>query len=103
MALGMIKVSVERLRNTSKNVSSKASDYESSYKQLYNKIDELKSAWDGADNKVYTERIEGFRNDFEYMKSLMDEYASYLSATAAKYEDTQNEIAANAKSLRIDR
>lgn len=53
--------------------------------------------------KFTQKELEGFRNDFEYMKSLMDEYASYLSATAAKYEDTQNEIAANAKSLRIDR
>ncbi|MDO5382317.1 MAG: WXG100 family type VII secretion target [Eubacteriales bacterium] len=103
MAVGKIQVDFSRLRSVSQSVSNKAADYESKYTQLYNAIDELRNAWSGTDNVAYTERIEAFRNDFEYMKSLMDEYSSYLSKTANTYEETQNEIASKAKNLRIDR
>ncbi len=100
--LGKIVVSTDDLDRAAKEVASKASDYEQNYNALYNLVNDLKSAWAGTDNNAYTDQINGFKNDFQKMKQLMDEYSEFLSNTAATYRQTQEEIAAKAKTLRTD-
>ncbi|HBZ53015.1 MAG TPA: WXG100 family type VII secretion target [Eubacterium sp.] len=99
MGMGKIVVSTEQLMTASRDVNDKASEYKSEYDKLYNLVTELQNVWSGIDNVAYTNQINEFRNDFEIMRNLMVEYATFLSDSANKYRETQSEIEAKAKSL----
>lgn len=99
MAVTTIKVTPQELQTASSQITSLANSYEKEYKALFDRIHNMKGKWDGQDNQNYTDQVEGFRDDFEKMKSLMDQYSEYLKNTAQAYTDTQNEIAQTAKGL----
>lgn len=99
MAVTTIKVDPQKLQDASSQISGLASEYEGEYKALFDRVHNMKGKWDGQDNQNYTEQVEGFRDDFEKMKSLMDQYSEYLKNTAQAYINTQNEIAKTAKGL----
>ena len=99
MGLGLITVETERLDQVAGQVEGYADDYLKAYNELFTIVKDMKEAWDGKDNVAYTTQIEGFRNDFEKMKSLMDDYANFLTKSANTYRETQESIASRAKTL----
>lgn len=102
MAVTTIKVDPQKLLEASiqtGGIADLAKDYEKEYKALFDRVSNMKGKWDGQDNQNYTDQVEGFRDDFEKMKSLMDQYSEYLKNTAQAYINTQNEIAKTAKGL----
>ena len=92
-------VDTSKLDSAASKIKSLAGDYEAEYKKLFSVVQKMKSSWDGKDNVAYTTQIEGFRNDFEKMKSLMDDYANFLTKIANTYRETQESIASRAKTL----
>ena len=46
----------------------------------------------GDDATAFRNQVEGFREDFNKMKQLMNEYADYLRQAASTYEDTQSNV-----------
>lgn len=99
MAQGKIIVETAKLDSTASKVRSLAEEYQSEYNRLYNIMKDMKNVFDGEDSVAIISQIEGFRNDFEAMKKLMDEYAEFLSKAASTYRQTQDDIAARAKQL----
>ncbi len=99
MARGKIIVESSRLDSTAEQVEGLADAYESEYGALFNTVKDLQNAWSGEDNVAFTNQIEGFRDDFQRMTSLMREYAAYLRKVAAAYRETQDSIVAGAKNL----
>lgn len=99
MARGQIIVETARLDSTATQVDGLADTYNSNYTQLFNTVQELQNAWAGEDNVAFTNQIEGFRDDFQRMEKLMRDYATYLRKAATTYRDTQDNIAATAKTL----
>ena len=59
----------------------------------------MRAAWQGVDNQAFTTQIEGFRQDFEMMAKLMDEYSTFLRTAAKTYQQTQDEIVNQAQRL----
>jgi WXG100 family type VII secretion target len=94
-----IKVTPEELRSAAQKIESLSADYETQYNSLYREMDSMESAWQGKDNVSYIEQIRGFKDDFENMKSLMDQYATFLRNSAKAYDDTQNAITEEATKL----
>lgn len=99
MARGQIIVETAQLDSTASRVEQLAGDYRSEYTSLFSLIASLKSSWDGEDNVAFTNQIEGFRDDFQRMEQLMRDYAAYLRKAAQTYRDTQDSVAAQAKTL----
>lgn len=99
MARGQIVVETSQLDSTAGRVEELAGTYEREYTALFGVVADMKSAWDGEDNVAFTNQIEGFRDDFQRMAKLMRDYASYLRKAAQTYRDTQDNIAAQAKTL----
>lgn len=102
MARGQIIVETSQLDTIATNVSDLADKYLAEYTALYKHVSEMQSAWAGADNTAYTTQIEGFKDDFQRMESLMREYASFLKDTASKYRATQADIKSKAQQLQTN-
>lgn len=94
-----IKVTPQDLEHASSQIESLANDYNNEYEALFNRVNGMRGKWDGQDNQSFTDQVAGFRDDFEKMKALMDQYADYLRNTAKGYKDTQDLIVQGVKSL----
>ncbi len=99
MAQGKIIVETSRLDSTANHVDELAETYEREYNALFGTVTELQEAWGGEDNVAFTNQIAGFRDDFQRMTKLMRDYAAYLRKAAESYRTTQDDIAAQAKTL----
>ncbi len=96
-----IKVTPEQLIEKAGQVDSKASEYYNEYRGLLSDVESLTgSDWTGEDANAFREKVEGFEPDFNKMKELMNEYASFLREAAKNYQNTQENVIASVKSLR---
>lgn len=102
MAQGKIIVETAQLDAASAKVGELAGTYKGEYEKLYKLVEELQASWAGADNTAYTTQIEGFRDDFEKMYTLMTDYSDFLKTTAKRYRDTQDERKTAAAKLRTN-
>jgi len=75
---GSIKVDPAILKSTAGKIDAQAAEYRKQFAQLYTEVNNMKSAWQGADNQAFTTQIEGFKPEFEKMAKLMDEYSQFL-------------------------
>ena len=95
-----IKVTTEDLRNAASNVDNLAIEYSKEYAALFQDVETLTSTdYTGDDATAFRNQVEGFRDDFEKMKDLMNQYAEYLRQAAATYEDTQSNVKNQISSL----
>ena len=97
--MAKIMVDPAKLKTAAGKMETLASNYESLYRQLYVNVDGMAKAWQGKDNIAYTTQIEGFRDDLDKMKKLMDEYSTFLRKSADAYTKTQEEIVSQARTL----
>ncbi|MEH7009616.1 WXG100 family type VII secretion target [Neobacillus niacini] len=94
-----IQVDPAKLEAAANKIDSQSADYERVYKNLFSEIDAMGAAWQGADNLAYVNQIKGFMDDFNKMKSKMDELSQFLKTSAKTYRETQNEVVSGAKRL----
>lgn len=94
-----IQVTPEQLETTAGRIESLASDYKTQYNQLYSETNAMASTWDGKDNKAFVDQIDGFKDDFEKMHTLMNNYADFLRKSAKAYRETQEAVVAEARKL----
>lgn len=99
MAGNRIVVSPQVLKSTASYVTEQASSYKQNYEKLYTEVNAMASAWQGADNQAFASQIEGFREDFDAMYKLMNQYAEFLTKAADSYSATQSELITKAKKL----
>ena len=94
-----IKVNPAQLNSTAAQVDSATAEYRKLYNKLYSDVDAMKAAWQGVDNQTFTSQIEGFRQDFEQMAKLMDEYSVFLKQAAKTYTQAQDDTVSAARRL----
>ena len=98
--MNSIKVTTEDLKKAASNVDNLAIEYAKEYEAFFQDIETLTTAdYVGADATEFRNQVEGFHEDFNKMKKLMNDYADFLRQAAATYEDTQENIKQQAKSL----
>lgn len=94
-----IMVDPPKLEAAAQKMDAMAADYEKQYQQLFNEVDGMGAAWQGADNVAFVTQIKGFMDDFQKMKALMVQYSEFLKLSAKAYRDTQTETINQAKRL----
>ncbi len=94
-----IQVTPEQLESTAGRIESLAADYKTQYDQLYSETNAMASTWSGKDNVAFVNQIDGFKDDFTKMHSLMLNYADFLRKSAKAYRDTQDTIVSEARKL----
>lgn len=88
-----------RLEAVGSKIEEQTADYSKMYQQLFTEVQAMKKAWQGADNIAYTTQIEGFREDLEKMKKLLEQYSIFLKESAKIYKRTQEDVISKAKTL----
>ena len=95
-----LKVDTQRLRDQATKVEDEATDYVNTYEKLYQDVETFTTTdYTGDEGEAFREQIEGFRDDFQKMKKLMDDYASYLRTAAQTYDDTKADSVTKIRSL----
>ena len=94
-----IKVDPAQVRAAEQKVRTQADEYTRLYTQLYSGVSELQGSWTGEDHDAFVTQIEGFKDDFDKMKTLMTQYADFLRNAAQTYADAQDQIASQVKNL----
>ncbi len=94
-----ITASPEQMGQAAQKITNMAQQYEQEYKNLYKDVNSMAGKWEGSDNEAFVSKVAEFENDFQKMKSLMDDYANFLQKTKQQYEQTQENVAKQAKSL----
>ncbi|MCD8198538.1 MAG: WXG100 family type VII secretion target [Lachnospiraceae bacterium] len=95
-----IKVTPENLRSKATEVDAKAEEYYAEYRALLNDVATLTSSdWTGEEASEFLAKVNDFEDDFNKMRELMQEYANHLRTSATNYEDTQNSVRNQIKSL----
>lgn len=95
-----ITVTTQSLTNKAGDVDAKAAEYMSHYESLLNDVNTLTTTdWQGEDATAFRNQVEGFREDFQKMRDLMGEYASFLREAAGKYDNLQVNLINTIKGL----
>ena len=95
----IIQVTPEQLESTASRIEGLAADYKSQYDQLYSETNAMASTWNGKDNVAFVNQIDGFKDDFAKMHTLMLNYADFLRKSAKAYRDTQDTVVSEARKL----
>lgn len=96
-----IKVTPTELRTAASKIREQLEDYTTQYTKLFSHVDDMAAAWQGKDNTAFTTQINATLENFQSMKSLLEEYATFLEKSAQTYEDTQTQLTTAAKQLSI--
>lgn len=94
-----IRVNPQELNTVASRIDNQAAEYRRLYNMLFSDVGRMRAAWQGVDNQAFTEQIEGFREDFDMMARLMDEYSAFLKNAAKTYQAAQDDVVANARKL----
>ena len=94
-----IVVDPAKLESAARQMEQQTAEYTKIYNQLFSEVDGMGKAWQGTDNIAFVTQIKGFMDDFEQMKKLMNDYATFLKNSATAYNKTQSEIVTKAKGL----
>lgn len=94
-----ITVEAEQLESCAARMEEKSQDYNSHCNELFSAVDAMHSAWQGADNTAFTNRISSYESDFRSLHLLANEYCEFLRNSARAYRDTQDELTSLANSL----
>lgn len=96
-----IRVTPETLRAQAAKVDQEAQNYYSEYQGLLRDVDEFTATdYKGADAEAFKNKVYNFEPDFNKMKELMNEYASFLRQAADNYDNTQENVINTINSLR---
>lgn len=93
-----------QMRRLAAKLERLADEYQHLYEyELYGTIvDDIRRAYKGVDTDAMIHGLEEFRNDFSRLRYTVYQYAAYLRKAAAKYDDMQAELAAQAAQLTKD-
>lgn len=98
--MNSITVTTQSLNTKAGEVDEKAAEYLSHYESLLNDVTTLTTSdWQGEDATAFRNQVEGFREDFQKMRELMEEYANFLREAATKYDNAQSNMINTIKGL----
>lgn len=86
-------VTTERLVSSSNIIEEKTAKYNAEWAKLYSELQNLKSAqWQGIASDTFNSKLEGYRNDFQEMSTILLSYAEFLKSAAENYAKTEEAI-----------
>ena len=94
-----ISVDYSEVYQASVYVKNKAEDYNDLILNLYKKVEQMQSIWQGVDHLAFQNQLEEFRPALNEMFQIILEYSKVLKQTASVYEQLQQDRVAQAKLL----
>jgi len=94
-----IVVTTENLTAASDRITATADEYRATYERLYSEVENMANAYSADSNTAFTNQINGFKDDFQNLASLMKDYAAFLRQAAMNYERVESDIISQARNL----
>lgn len=91
-----ISVDYSEVYQASVYVKNKADSYNDLIQNLYKKVEQMQSIWQGVDHLAFQNQLEEFINE---MYQVIQEYSNVLKQTASVYEQLQQDRVAQARLL----
>ena len=82
-----------------KTLKNKADSYNDLIQNLYKKVEQMQSIWQGVDHLAFQNQLEEFRPSLNEMYQVIQEYSNVLKQTASVYEQLQQDRVAQARLL----
>ena len=80
-------------------VKNKADSYNDLIQNLYKRVEQMQSIWQGVDHLAFQNQLEEFRPSLNEMYQVILEYSNVLKQTASVYEKLQQDRVQQAKLL----
>ena len=94
-----ISVDYSEVYQASVYVKNKADSYNDLIQNLYKKVEQMQSIWQGVDHLAFQNQLEEFRPSLNVMYQVILEYSNVLKQTASVYEQLQQDRVAQARLL----
>lgn len=96
------KVTTSKLDTSAGDLMDLNANYKSKWENIYIEVGELVGvSWEGETSEAFNERLEDYRNDFQEMYNVIEDYAGFLMTTAYKIRQAENTLASQASQLHI--
>ena len=93
-------VTTERLDESAGYIRDKTTQYNNDINKLYSELEAMtSSAWTGVASETYRSKIEGYKGEFEQLRTTLNNFADLLGNEAKNYVSTENNITSAAQSL----
>lgn len=86
-----ISVDYSEVYQASVYVKNKADSYNDLIQNLYKKVEQMQSIWQGVDHLAFQNQLEEFRPSLNEMYQVIQEYSNVLKQTASVYEQLQQD------------
>lgn len=93
----VIKVTPEELNTKAQEFFGLAERLQRNYQDIYEKVEALRGQWNGEGFDAFYTRIQGFKNDLESLKLLLEKYSEYLETEHANYLNAEAQIIESAR------
>lgn len=94
-----IQVNYEEVLQASNVLSQKGNQYEEIVNRIYSRMHEMQSIWQGSDNQAFISQLESFQPKLKEVKTVIDSYSTFLSASARQYQQLQQDRIQQARRL----
>lgn len=93
-------VTTERLDEASQFIKDKTSQYNTDITKLYSELDAMTSnEWRGVASETFKARIDSYHDEFNNLKTILDQFADNLKVKSQNYVSTENNVASAAQSI----
>lgn len=84
-----IKVHPSVIVSSANTMETAIAEYETIYKNLISTV-ETTLKWEGIDAKSYITQVQGFKDDFQSMVSILKQYVELLKECSSTYVEVQD-------------
>lgn len=81
-----MRVTTEELKDAANSIQTSVDEYTVQWQALYSETETLMTNWRNDASRVFKEKLEGYRDDFERLGEVIKEYVNLLNKTAGNYE-----------------
>ena len=94
-----IMVNYEEVAQGASYLQQKSNDYQQMIEQIYARMHQMESIWQGSDHQAFISQLEQFRPQLQKLTGIIQEYSKYLYKSAAFYQQVQQDRVAKARTL----
>ena len=93
-------VTTEKLEGSANLIDEKTGSYNTEWEKLYSEVQNMKSSqWQGSASDTFNSKLEEYRNDFQEMATVLQEYAESLRTIATNYKNAEDALKDAASNL----
>lgn len=94
-----IKVDHERMLLTADRMAQLTGEFEQECRQLFEIVNSTTLHWNGADQLVYVQQVNGFSDDLAALAQLLHQYSALTRECAISYANLQQQLRKRAAKL----